>query len=87
MGERHRRNLAAILRLDAPLQGLKARPSVGGERDDLAVEDEARKRQFAEREHDFGIVGGGLQAAAAENAHRAAVTDRERAHAVVFDLV
>ena len=60
MSERHRRDLAAIVRLDAPLQGLKARPSVGIEPDNLTVEHEALKRQFAEREHDFGIVGGGL---------------------------
>ena len=85
--ESHRRYLAAIVRLDAPLQGLKARPPVGTERDNLAVEHEAHEGQLAERQHHLGIVGGRLDTAAAEDPHRAAVADRERAHAVVFDFV
>ena len=85
--ERHRGYLAAIVRLDTPLQRLKARPPVGTEPDDFAVKHEARKRQLAERQHYLRIVGSRLKTAAPEDPDRAAVANRERPHTVVFDLV
>ncbi len=54
--------------------------------DDLAVEHEAREGQLVEREHDFGVLGGDLGAAAAEDPRLRAVANREGAHAVVFQL-
>ena len=71
----------------APLQRLEARPAVGAERHDLAVEDRRVRAQRAVEPRELRIARGDVGARARLEAQAPGLGERDRAHAVPLDLV